>query len=184
MLQRSLAKGRAESVFNDMKLLFDTTVAEFDKKVVYERNQVAQCYERILEKQKNMVLGFEMKYSSLYQQRIERLEASLDELTLEQARLTSRVGFVNANYAATLEDSRFEHFASTLTASKQNVSVLDSLSKERQVENIKEVLVEVKNEQANTQRQLAGLAKDLHSVDRQLRQLSQGQSPNINIKIE
>lgn len=45
-----MSHGRAESVFDDMKVLFDTTVEEFHKKVAFERNHVAQAYEKIIEK--------------------------------------------------------------------------------------------------------------------------------------
>ena len=33
-LQQSLDKDRAQSIFNDMRILFDTTVKRFDEKVV------------------------------------------------------------------------------------------------------------------------------------------------------
>ena len=35
-----LNKDRAESVFDDMKILFDTTVKQFDEKLTYERNKI------------------------------------------------------------------------------------------------------------------------------------------------
>ena len=35
-----LDKRRAESVFNDMKILFDTTVKQFDDKMVHQRNNI------------------------------------------------------------------------------------------------------------------------------------------------
>ena len=47
-LKTSLDKDRATSIFNDMKILFDTTVKTFDEKVVYERNQVEERYAKIL----------------------------------------------------------------------------------------------------------------------------------------
>ena len=38
ILEKSLAKGRAEAVFDDMKRLFDLTVKNFDAKVAHERS--------------------------------------------------------------------------------------------------------------------------------------------------
>ena len=37
-LEKSLAVGRAEAVFDDMKRLFDSTVKNFDAKVLHERS--------------------------------------------------------------------------------------------------------------------------------------------------
>ena len=82
-LEKSLAKGRAEAVFNDMKDLFDTTVKQFDEKVVYERKYVAQTYDRILSKQENMFRAYEMKYSNLLKARIERVESFMEDIAAE-----------------------------------------------------------------------------------------------------
>jgi len=43
-----MAKGRADAVFSDMKILFDSTVRQFDEKVAFERGEVAKSYERIV----------------------------------------------------------------------------------------------------------------------------------------
>ena len=53
VLKQSLKKERAESVFDDMKTLFDATVKQFDEKVAYERQHVAQTFDRIVKKQES-----------------------------------------------------------------------------------------------------------------------------------
>lgn len=82
-LKQSLVKARIESVFDDMKILFDSTVKQFDQKVVHERKEVAKAYERIVEKQRSMILGFEMKYNTMIKGRMDKLEAVTDDLAFE-----------------------------------------------------------------------------------------------------
>lgn len=112
--EKSMAKGRAESVFEDMKILFDSTVKQFENKINYERNEVAKSYEKIVQKQKSMILGFEMKYSNLIKGRLDRLESFMDDLALEQARINTRAGgamISNAHHTTinqTYEDSKFD----------------------------------------------------------------------------
>ena len=78
----------------DMKLLFDTTVKEFEKKLEAEKQKISQTYDRILEKQKNMVLALEMKYTNMIKHRIERVENFTNDLALEQARLAACAGMI------------------------------------------------------------------------------------------
>ena len=35
---------------NDMKILFDTTVKEFDKRLAHDKKYIAATYDRIIEK--------------------------------------------------------------------------------------------------------------------------------------
>ena len=56
-------KNRAESVFNDMKTLFDATVREFEEKIDREKFSVAGSYERIMEKHNSMIINFENQFS-------------------------------------------------------------------------------------------------------------------------
>ena len=79
-LKQSVTKERAMSIFNDMKQLFDTTVQQFDKKVAFERHQVAKSYESILEKQRSMILSFEMKYNNMIKYKIDTLENALADV--------------------------------------------------------------------------------------------------------
>ena len=44
----SLQKERADSVFEDMKELFDATVKQFDDKVAYERSYIEKSFEKII----------------------------------------------------------------------------------------------------------------------------------------
>ena len=47
-IQESVKKESAMQVFNDMKLLFDTTVKQFDEKVTYERNLAQKQCESVI----------------------------------------------------------------------------------------------------------------------------------------
>ena len=60
-LENSLAVGRAEAVFDDMKRLFDLTVNNLKAKAAQERTFIEETYNRIVEDQKKMMIGFEMK---------------------------------------------------------------------------------------------------------------------------
>jgi len=96
-----------------MQILFDSTVKQFESKVDQERNEVAKSYEKIVEKQRNMILGFEMKYSNMIKGRLDRLEAFADDLALEQARLNTKTGAGIVMNAAqkkyqTMSDSKFD----------------------------------------------------------------------------
>lgn len=91
-LKKSIQPGRNVAVMEDMKLLFDSTVKQFDKRLIAEKNQLAATYDRIIQKQKNMVLAFEMKYSNMIKSRIDRVEAFTNDLAMEQARLTACAG--------------------------------------------------------------------------------------------
>ena len=73
-----------------MKHLFDTTVQQFDKKVAFERRQVAKSYESILEKQRSMILSFEIKYNNMIKNRIDTLENALAVTQSNLATLTSK----------------------------------------------------------------------------------------------
>ena len=76
----NVSNANVRSMFNDMKHLFDTTVEQFDKKVAFERQKVAKSYESILEKQRNMILSFEMKYNNMIRSRIDTHENALADL--------------------------------------------------------------------------------------------------------
>lgn len=96
-----------------MKILFDSTVKQFETKVDHERNEVAKSYEKIVDKQRSMILGFEMKYSNMIKGRLDRLESFADDLALEQARLNTKTGAGVVLNAAqkkyqTMNDSKFE----------------------------------------------------------------------------
>ena len=123
-LEKSMSRERADSVFKDMRILFDSTVKVFEEKVLRDRKEVANAYERIVEKQRSMILNFEMKYDNMIKGRMDRLEAVMDDIALEQAKLNARGGaaaivttdqtFIKA------EDSRFDDqglFPSTISGS-------------------------------------------------------------------
>ena len=119
-----------------------------------------QNYERLLESQRSMILGFEMRNSNLIRGRLDRLEASFEDVALEQAKLNVRQG-PYSHFNASQGDSKFD--APGLFPSKMECSIeqidklspsLESTSKDRQFETIKEVLVEMKNEQVLSQRQI------------------------------
>ena len=71
------------SVMNDMKLLFDSAVKEFEKRMCAEKHDLTSSYGSILEKQKKMILAFEMKYSNMIKQRMDRLETFTNDLAME-----------------------------------------------------------------------------------------------------
>ena len=75
-----------------MKMLLDTSVSEIEKRAQLRQQQVTQTFERVVQKQQNTILAFEMKYSNLIKERMDRIEAFTDDLALEQARLASNSG--------------------------------------------------------------------------------------------
>ena len=81
-------KGRALEVFNDMKLLFDTTLENLRKKQEIERNQTEKIYDRIYQQQRKEIKGFEKRYNLFVKQKLTQFEHNLSTLALEQARLT------------------------------------------------------------------------------------------------
>ena len=83
---------RAQCVMNDMKILFHSTVGEFEKKLEAGQSQIDVKYERILEKQNKMVLAIEVRYTGTIKKRIDRIEAFTNDLAMEQARLTACAG--------------------------------------------------------------------------------------------
>ena len=64
IFQNSLAKDRAQAIFDDMKMLFDATVLKFDEKIEYERNQIKRSYEKIVtEHHQRSMQDFEKRYN-------------------------------------------------------------------------------------------------------------------------
>ena len=66
-------------------------------------------YEKIVEKQRNTIIGIEIKYRNMVRNRMDKIEAFMDELAMEQANLNSKVAVFSteANLFKT-EESRFE----------------------------------------------------------------------------
>ena len=89
-LANDLQKDRAVSVFNDMKILFDTTVNQFDEKIIYERRQIRTTYERLLQEQRKDMLNFEKRYNHLILSKVTKLEDFVNELAIEQAKLLEK----------------------------------------------------------------------------------------------
>ena len=82
-LKQSLDKERAQSIFDDMKVLFDTTVKQFDDEVVYERSQVEERYAKILRDQRLLMQTFEKKYNLLIMKKIDKLENVVNDLAFD-----------------------------------------------------------------------------------------------------
>ena len=85
-LKQSLDRDRAMSIFNDMKILFDSTVKKIDDKFNHERSQVEDIYAKILRDQKLVMTAFEKKYNHLILEKIVKLETLVNDLSLEQAK--------------------------------------------------------------------------------------------------
>ena len=62
-------------------------------------------------------------------------------------------------------------------------SIFDSVHKDKNIDNIKEVLVDMKNEQAYTQRQLADLSKSFVSINSHLDSLTKEKIKPAKINI-
>jgi len=86
-LRQSLDKHRAESIFNDMKRLFDMTIARFTRKMDAERDRLQGSYEIIMREQKVIVQAFERKFSYLVMGRIEKVEQFMEDIALEQGQM-------------------------------------------------------------------------------------------------
>ena len=101
-LRAATSQERAQSVMDDMKLLFDTTTKEFEKKLQAKIAEVEKTYDRIIEKQKSLFVGFEMKYSNKMNHRLKNVEQFMDSIAIEQARLAEETGTrkLNARFEA------------------------------------------------------------------------------------
>jgi len=103
-----------------------------------------------------MILGFEMKYNNMIRGRMDKIEAFVDHLAMEQAKLNAKGPVANYEPSMTVGDSKYEEnglFPTSMYGSvgqNEKTSIFDSTTKDRQVENIKDVLVDIKNEQAFT----------------------------------
>lgn len=87
---------------DDMKILFDTTAKEFDRKLIAKVGEVERTYARLMEKQKTMMIAFEIKYSNKIQQRLEYVEQLMENIAIEQARLAAGSGIIRVK--SSLED--------------------------------------------------------------------------------
>ena len=66
-------------------------------------------YEKIVEKQRNTIIGIEIKYRNMVRNRMDKIEAFMDELAMEQANLNSKVAvFSTEANLFKAEESRFE----------------------------------------------------------------------------
>ena len=74
-----------------MKDLFDCTVKQFDKKVVYERNNIKMAYEKILLDQRQEMKVSEKKYDYLILNKVKKMEDFVHELAIGQAKLLEKV---------------------------------------------------------------------------------------------
>lgn len=165
-LQHSIAKERTQSIFEDMKRLFDTTVEQFDRKVKLERVNVAKSYESILDKQRKMILAFEMKYNGMINKRLDTLENALAELQTDQVRLISQTGTISKKLAVPDDWQLDEHGLyptqlSSYQAAPDKIfssTSYDSVIKDQNVLNISKTIMDMRTEQALTQRQMTELS--------------------------
>ena len=58
-------------------------MVEFEKRREAEKSAISATYDKIMDKQKNMVLAFEMKYSNMMKQRMDRIEAFSNDIAME-----------------------------------------------------------------------------------------------------
>ena len=75
-------------IFNDMKILFDTTVKNFDEKVDFERTQVEERYAKILRDQRLVNQTYEQKYNLVVMKKLNNLESIINEFMLDKAKQT------------------------------------------------------------------------------------------------
>ena len=50
------------------------------------------AYEKIVEKQRKMILAFEMKQSTMFKGRLDRVEVFVEDLAMEQAKINAKAG--------------------------------------------------------------------------------------------
>ena len=72
-----------------MKKLFDASIAKFGDTMENERLTLKNSYESILKDQKLVVQTFERKFSYTVSKRLEKLEAAVEHLSLEQGQILS-----------------------------------------------------------------------------------------------
>ena len=68
-----------------MKILFDTTVNQFDEKASIERNKLQISFDKLLLEQRQERKDFETNYTFLVQNKIIKLEDNMNKLRLGQA---------------------------------------------------------------------------------------------------
>ena len=96
----------SKMIMEDMHVLLNQTMKKFEKQIEAEKSHVSTTYDRIIEKQNNMVLAFEMKYTNMMKQRMDRIEAFTNDLAMEQARLTACAGMNAINNKGNLTMSQ------------------------------------------------------------------------------
>ena len=83
-LKQSLDKDRALSIFNDMKILFDTTVKQLSDKLSNELSLMEDRYSKLLRDQKLVMVANEKKYTHLIKEKILRLETLVNDLSMQK----------------------------------------------------------------------------------------------------
>ena len=66
-----------------MKLLFDSTVKQFDEKVVNERMHTQHSYEKIVNEQGKSIQSYQKKFSDMVLSKFSKMENFTNELALE-----------------------------------------------------------------------------------------------------
>ena len=69
--------------------IFDLTVNNLKAKAAQERSFIEETYNKIVEDQKKMMIGFEMKQTNMVRNRISRIESFVENLAFEQSKLVS-----------------------------------------------------------------------------------------------
>ena len=83
-MKQSLDKDRALSIFNDMKILFDTTVKQLSDKLSSELGLMEDRYSKLLRDQKLVMVENEKKYIHLIKEKILRLETLVNDLSMQK----------------------------------------------------------------------------------------------------
>ena len=73
----------SKMIMEDMHVLLNSTMKKFEKQIEEQKSHISTTYDRIIEKQNNMVLAFEMKYTNMMKQRMDRIEAFTNDLAME-----------------------------------------------------------------------------------------------------
>ena len=86
------------TVFNDMKVLLDTTVNCLEEKHDHERYRMEATFDKILRDQRHASQSFKSEFASTVLNKVNNLETFSNDLALEQAKILEKFISINQSF--------------------------------------------------------------------------------------
>lgn len=126
-----------------MKILFDTTVKQFDDKIVYERTQIEDRYAKILRDQRLVMQTFEKKYTLQIMNKIEKLENIVNDVAYDQLKNPNDRDYTDNGL-----------FPKNVTSSGNAEKRINDTYRDQQIANLKQMVTQLKSEHGETSTKL------------------------------